>query len=76
MAPPLPIIPVDSPLHERVRNAIRDRTELPSIEFKAGCPFAKLKGKILRTVQGMANLPGGGLILVGIDEVSPAAASV
>lgn len=55
-------------VEERVRDALRYRSELPNIEFKRGASFSDLQYHIAKTAQAIANLRDGGLIIVGVAQ--------
>lgn len=55
---------------ETVRNILLLGRELPAIECKGATSINDrwMLGKVLRAMMGMANLEGGGLVILGISE--------
>jgi hypothetical protein len=68
MAFPSTDMPGHRRLHERVTVAINTGLEAPEIDFKESAPWNGLRWRIVRTLLGMANIPYGGLVLIGASE--------
>jgi predicted HTH transcriptional regulator len=68
MAFPTTDMPGHRRLYERVSVAIETGFESPEIEFKESAHWPALRWRIVRTLLGMANLPDGGVILIGASE--------
>jgi hypothetical protein len=72
----MPIPNADLPGHK----ALKDRTQLaldlcqeqPGIDFKRFQPWDAMKWRLIKTCLAMANLRGGGLIVIGVTEGSSA----
>lgn len=52
----------------RVVEAISQAVETRGVEYKRSEPFESLKWKIVKTSMAMANLRGGGVIVIGVAE--------
>jgi predicted HTH transcriptional regulator len=68
MAFPNTDMPGHRRLLERVTVAIYTGLEAPEIDFKESAPWDGLRWRIVRTLLGMANIPYGGLVLIGVSE--------
>jgi hypothetical protein len=71
----MPLVPAaDTPpyarLQEQVRAAVGRCQEEPSVEFKGSYPWDTLRYSLVRTALAMANLRDGGLIVVGIGQLT------
>jgi predicted HTH transcriptional regulator len=68
MAIPASTLPGLSRLHTRAQAALDRCVETPDVDFKESVGWEAIKGKIVRTVMGMANIRDGGIIVVGLSE--------
>ncbi|MBN2211149.1 MAG: ATP-binding protein [Sedimentisphaerales bacterium] len=55
-------------LRKTIDTALAYGKESRSVEFKRGANWDELKRNIIKTCLGMANLRGGGLIIIGAEE--------
>ena len=53
---------------DRILTAIRYGVEARDVEFKRSAPFSDYRWKIVRTCMAMANLRGGGVIIIGVAQ--------
>jgi len=61
-------MPGHQQLGERATAALERCEERPDVDFKESSAWSQLRGKIIRTALGMANLRDGGLVIVGVSE--------
>ncbi|RNC82339.1 MAG: ATP-binding protein [Phycisphaera sp.] len=68
--PPLPFTDSDGhkSLFERVQFAISRLQEESDIEFKRSEPWESLRYSVTRSALAMANLSGGGIVLIGVNQ--------
>lgn len=68
MPMPSSSLPGHQPIHERATSAVDTCVELPNTEFKRSLPWNRLQWQLLKAIMGLANHPGGGLIVIGLAE--------
>lgn len=56
-------------LEDRVRSLFTYVREERSVEYKRSEPWEALEAKTVKTAMGMANLRGGGIIVIGVAQV-------
>mgnify|MGYP001457197679 CR=1 FL=1 len=54
---------------QELRSLIRAGRESRNLEYKGAQPWRKVRSQVARTALGMANIEGGGHIIVGVDEI-------
>lgn len=64
---PKSTLPGHKTLHERVVTALEVLQESKAVDFKESSDWATLCPKLLKTSMAMANLRGGGVVIIGVS---------